>query len=30
MDVVDSLEHVETDGSDRPLEPIGIAKIDFS
>jgi cyclophilin family peptidyl-prolyl cis-trans isomerase len=30
MDVVDSLEGVETDGSDRPLEPIGIAKIDFS
>jgi peptidyl-prolyl cis-trans isomerase B (cyclophilin B) len=30
MDVVDSLEAVETDGSDRPLEPVGIAKIDLS
>ena len=30
MDVVDSLEGVETDGSDRPVEPIGIAKIELS
>jgi cyclophilin family peptidyl-prolyl cis-trans isomerase len=30
MDVVDSLEGVETDGSDRPLEPIGIAKVELS
>jgi peptidyl-prolyl cis-trans isomerase B (cyclophilin B) len=30
MDVIDSLEGVETDGSDRPLEPIGIAKIELS
>lgn len=30
MDVVDSLQGVDTDGSDRPLEPIGIAKIELS
>jgi len=30
MDVVDSLEGVETDGTDRPLEPIGIASIELS
>lgn len=30
MDVVDSLEGVDTDGSDRPAEPIGIAKIELS
>lgn len=30
IDVVDSLEAVQTDGSDRPLEPIGIAKIELS
>lgn len=30
MDVVDSLEGVETDGSDRPLEPVGIAKLEVS
>ena len=30
LDVIDSLEGVETDGSDRPLEPIGIAKIELS
>ncbi len=30
MDVVDSLEGVETDGSDRPLAPIGIAKVELS
>jgi cyclophilin family peptidyl-prolyl cis-trans isomerase len=30
MDVVESLEGVETDGSDRPLEPVGIAKVELS
>ena len=30
MDVVDRLEGVATDGSDRPTEPIGIASIEFS
>jgi peptidyl-prolyl cis-trans isomerase B (cyclophilin B) len=30
MDVVDKLEGVATDGSDRPTEPIGIASIEFS
>jgi cyclophilin family peptidyl-prolyl cis-trans isomerase len=30
MDVVESLQGVETDGSDRPLEPIGIAKLEIS
>ncbi len=30
MDVVDKLEGVPTDGSDRPTEPIGIAAIEFS
>ena len=30
MDVVDSLEGVDTDGPDRPAEPIGIAKIELS
>lgn len=30
MDVVDSLQGVDTDGSDRPLEPIGIAQIKLS
>ncbi len=30
MDVVEKLEAVPTDGSDRPTEPIGIATIEFS
>jgi cyclophilin family peptidyl-prolyl cis-trans isomerase len=30
MDVVDKLEGVATDASDRPAEPIGIASIEFS
>lgn len=30
MDVVDSLESVQTDGSDHPLEPIGIAKLEVA
>src|SRR5579863_1332954 len=30
MDVVDSLEAVETDGRDMPADPIGIASISFS
>ncbi|HEY1689176.1 MAG TPA: peptidylprolyl isomerase [Solirubrobacteraceae bacterium] len=30
LDVVDALEGVATDGRDRPVEPIGIAKIDLS
>ncbi len=30
MDVVDALEGVPTDGTDRPIEPIGIATIDLS
>jgi cyclophilin family peptidyl-prolyl cis-trans isomerase len=30
MDVVDKLEGVQTDGGDRPSEPIGIASIDLS
>jgi cyclophilin family peptidyl-prolyl cis-trans isomerase len=30
MDVVERLEGVATDGSDRPVEPIGIATIDIS
>ena len=30
MDVLDSLEGVQTDGSDRPLEPIGIEKLEVS
>ncbi len=30
LDVVDRLENVATDGSDRPVEPIGIATIEFS
>ena len=30
MDVVDALEAVATDGSDRPAEPIGIASIELS
>jgi peptidyl-prolyl cis-trans isomerase B (cyclophilin B) len=30
LDVVDKLESVATDGSDRPLEPIGIASIELS
>jgi len=30
MDVVDRLEAVPTDGSDRPTEPIGIASIELS
>src|SRR6201995_803744 len=29
MDVVDKLEAVETDGADRPQEPIGIASIEL-
>jgi cyclophilin family peptidyl-prolyl cis-trans isomerase len=30
LDVVDKLEGVATDGSDRPVEPIGIASIELS
>ncbi len=30
MDVVDKLEAVATDGSDRPMEPIGIASVELS
>ena len=30
MDVVDKLEGVQTDGGDRPAEPIGIASIELS
>jgi hypothetical protein len=30
MDVVDKLEGVPTDSSDRPTEPIGIATIELS
>jgi cyclophilin family peptidyl-prolyl cis-trans isomerase len=30
MDVVDKLEALPTDGSDRPTEPIGIATIELS
>ncbi len=30
MDVVDRLEGVATDGSDRPVEPVGIASIELS
>jgi peptidyl-prolyl cis-trans isomerase B (cyclophilin B) len=30
LDVVDKLEGVHTDGSDRPVEPIGIASIELS
>ena len=30
MDVVDKLEGVQTDGADRPVEPIGIASIELS
>jgi cyclophilin family peptidyl-prolyl cis-trans isomerase len=30
MDVVDSLERVSTDGSDRPLDPVGIATVALS
>jgi peptidyl-prolyl cis-trans isomerase B (cyclophilin B) len=30
MDVVDRLDRVATDGSDRPIEPIGIASIELS
>jgi peptidyl-prolyl cis-trans isomerase B (cyclophilin B) len=30
MDVVDRLEGVETDGADRPQEPIGIASIELA
>jgi peptidyl-prolyl cis-trans isomerase B (cyclophilin B) len=30
LDVVDKLEGVQTDGGDRPVEPIGIASIDLS
>jgi peptidyl-prolyl cis-trans isomerase B (cyclophilin B) len=30
LDVVDKLEGVQTDGGDRPSEPIGIASIDLS
>ena len=30
MDVVDKLEGVQTDGGDRPVEPIGIASIELS
>jgi cyclophilin family peptidyl-prolyl cis-trans isomerase len=30
LDVVDKLEGVQTDGGDRPIEPIGIASIELS
>ncbi len=30
MDVLDTLEGVATDGADRPVEPIGIAKVEVS
>ena len=30
LDVVDKLEGVQTDGADRPVEPIGIASIELS
>jgi len=30
MDVVDRLEATETDGADRPVEPVGIASIEFA
>jgi peptidyl-prolyl cis-trans isomerase B (cyclophilin B) len=30
MDVVDKLEATQTDGADRPVEPIGIASIELS
>ncbi len=30
LDVVDKLEGVATDGSDRPIEPVGIASIELS
>lgn len=30
LDVVDKLEGVATDGSDRPVEPVGIASIELS
>jgi cyclophilin family peptidyl-prolyl cis-trans isomerase len=30
MDVVEKLEHIDTDGSDRPVEPIGIASVALS
>jgi cyclophilin family peptidyl-prolyl cis-trans isomerase len=30
LDVVDKLEGIATDGSDRPLEPIGVASIELS
>jgi cyclophilin family peptidyl-prolyl cis-trans isomerase len=30
MDVVDMLEGVQTDGGDRPVEPIGIATIELA
>jgi cyclophilin family peptidyl-prolyl cis-trans isomerase len=30
IDVVDKLEAVSTDGSDRPTQPVGIASIEFS
>jgi hypothetical protein len=30
MDVVDRLEGVQTDGSDRPTEPIGIQSVELS
>ncbi len=30
MDVVDTLEGVQTDGSDRPLDPIGIESLELS
>ena len=30
MDVLDALDGTATDGRDRPLEPIGIAKLDLS
>jgi cyclophilin family peptidyl-prolyl cis-trans isomerase len=30
LDIVDRLEGVATDGGDRPVEPVGIASIEFS
>ena len=30
MDVVDRLEAIETDGADRPVEPVGVASIEFA
>ena len=30
MDVVDRLEHIDTDGADRPVEPVGIETVEFA